>query len=127
LLAGGCRHGVECPRWPVGTRAHVPTLTGAGQRRRLEKALGPVGVLQRHLGSGWQPAQPGPDSRGVRCRTGRIGCSLRAGGATLDYHGYPGRGHFDLMGLRTSRTRWIDARLAESRCAAQVTLTGCTV
>jgi hypothetical protein len=41
--------------------------------------------------------------------------SLRAGGARLAHHRYPGLGHFDLIAAaQTEIAPWIDTRLAES-------------
>jgi pimeloyl-ACP methyl ester carboxylesterase len=46
-------------------------------------------------------------------RTGRITRSLRVNGAALDYHVYPGTGHFDVIAAaHTQNAQWIDARLA---------------
>ncbi len=47
-------------------------------------------------------------------RTGHIVRSLRAHGAMLDCHVYPGMGHFDVIAAAHVRNaQWIDARLAE--------------
>ena len=47
-------------------------------------------------------------------RTDYITRCLNANGATLDYHVYPGRGHFDVIAAaHVQNARWIDARLAE--------------
>jgi acetyl esterase/lipase len=49
----------------------------------------------------------------ARRRTDHIARSLRAGGATVDYCCYPGKGHFDLIAAaHGENARWIDARLA---------------
>jgi acetyl esterase/lipase len=46
-------------------------------------------------------------------RTDHLARSLSAHGAALDYHVYPGRGHFDVIAAaQTRNARWIDARLA---------------
>jgi pimeloyl-ACP methyl ester carboxylesterase len=46
-------------------------------------------------------------------RTDRITRSLSANGAALDYHRYPGTGHFDVIAAaHTQNAQWIDARLA---------------
>jgi len=46
-------------------------------------------------------------------RTDRIRRSLSANGAALDYHMYPGTGHFDVIAAaHTQNAQWIDARLA---------------
>jgi predicted esterase len=47
-------------------------------------------------------------------RTDRITRSLSANGAALDYHMYPGTGHFDVIAAaQTQNAQWIDARLTE--------------
>jgi pimeloyl-ACP methyl ester carboxylesterase len=52
-------------------------------------------------------------------RTDRITRSLRGNGAALDYHMYPGTGHFDVIAAaHTQNARWIDARLAGMPTAA---------
>ena len=52
-------------------------------------------------------------------RTDRITRSLRANGAALDYHMYPGTGHFDVIAAaHTQNAQWIDARLAGMPTAA---------
>ena len=52
-------------------------------------------------------------------RTDRITRSLRANGAALDYHRYPGTGHFDVIAAaHTQNAQWIDARLAGLPTAA---------
>jgi len=46
-------------------------------------------------------------------RTDRMARSLSANGAALDYHVYPGTGHFDVIAAaHAQNARWIDARLA---------------
>ena len=62
-------------------------------------------------------AQGSDDPIAAPCRTDRITRSLSAGGALLDYHVYPGKGHFDVIAAaHTQNARWIDARLAEVVC-----------
>jgi len=52
-------------------------------------------------------------------RTDRITRSLSANGAALDYHMYPGTGHFDVIAAaHTQNAQWIDARLAGMPTAA---------
>jgi pimeloyl-ACP methyl ester carboxylesterase len=47
-------------------------------------------------------------------QTDRIMHALSANGATLDYHVYPGKGHFDVIAAaHAQNARWIDARLTE--------------
>ncbi len=63
-------------------------------------------------------AQGSDDPIAVPCRTDRITRSLSAGGALLDYHVYPGKGHFDVIAAaHTQNAQWIDARLAKAPSA----------
>jgi Secretory lipase len=49
----------------------------------------------------------------ARSGTDHIARSLRAKGALLDYHRYPGSGHFDLIAAAHAKTaQWIETRLA---------------
>ena len=49
----------------------------------------------------------------ARPSTDHIARSLRASGAMLDYHRYPGSGHFDLIAAAHAKTaQWIETRLA---------------
>jgi pimeloyl-ACP methyl ester carboxylesterase len=51
----------------------------------------------------------------ARRSTDRIARSLQASGATLAYHRYPGRGHYDLIqAAHTENARWIDTLLAQT-------------
>jgi acetyl esterase/lipase len=51
--------------------------------------------------------------------TDRLTRSLSAAGAALDYHVYPGRGHFDVIAAaQAQNARWIDARLAATEGAS---------
>ena len=48
--------------------------------------------------------------------TDRIARSLRASGAMLAYHRFPGRGHYDLIqAAHSGNVRWIDARKTQGR------------
>jgi pimeloyl-ACP methyl ester carboxylesterase len=65
-------------------------------------------------------AQGSDDPIAAPCRTDRMTRSLSAGGALLDYHVYPGKGHFDVIAAaHTQNAQWIDARLAEVVCPLQ--------
>jgi acetyl esterase/lipase len=56
----------------------------------------------------------------ARSSTDRIARSLRASGAPVTYHRYPGRGHFDLIAAaHTGMAQWIDSRLAETPPASR--------
>jgi acetyl esterase/lipase len=56
----------------------------------------------------------------ARSSTDRIGRSLRASGAPVAYHRYPGRGHFDLIAAAQPKiAQWIDSRLAELPSASR--------
>jgi pimeloyl-ACP methyl ester carboxylesterase len=48
-------------------------------------------------------------------RTDRITRSLSANGAPVDYHVYPGTGHFDVIAAaHTQNAQWLEARLADT-------------
>ena len=56
----------------------------------------------------------------ARSSTDRIARSLRASGAPVAYHRYPGRGHFDLIAAaHTGIAQWIDTQMTETPPASR--------
>ena len=82
--------------------------------------LGPLlRVLEANDPAALQPRRPTLIVQGdndpivTRSSTDHIARSLRARGAMLDYHRYPGSGHFDLIAAAHTKTaRWIETQLA---------------
>jgi alpha-beta hydrolase superfamily lysophospholipase len=82
--------------------------------------LGPLlRVLEANDPAALQPRRPTLIVQGdndpivTRSSTDHIVRSLRASGAMLNYHRYPGSGHFDLIAAAHTKTaRWIETRLA---------------
>jgi hypothetical protein len=58
--------------------------------------------------------QGSDDPIAIPARTDRVARALSAKGAVIDFHGYPGRGHFDVIAAAHGQTaQWIDTRLAQ--------------
>jgi pimeloyl-ACP methyl ester carboxylesterase len=95
-------------------------LIAAAEVLRPGTDLGPLlRVLEANDPAALQPRRPtlivqGDDDPIVaRSSTDHIARSLRGSGAMLDYHKYPGSGHFDLIAAaHTKNAQWIETRLA---------------
>jgi pimeloyl-ACP methyl ester carboxylesterase len=103
LLAAG-------PRPPIGPGNVFRPGADLGPLRRALAANDPATLRLRI------PAlivQGSDDPITAPGRTDHIARSLTANGAAVDYHVYPGRGHFDVIAAaHAQNARWIDARLA---------------
>jgi pimeloyl-ACP methyl ester carboxylesterase len=101
------------PHPPLGPAGLFRPGADLGPLLRILAANDPAAL---RLGVPALVVQGSADPIAAPCRTDRITRSLSARGALLDYHVYPGKGHFDVIAAaHTQNAQWIDARLASYR------------